>query len=84
MTSRLRESCDDATKSRIFLPSLHFLEGPKNILADNLSQLFRLPTPFQITEGKKLIELAIVSDDIDDKDGFLASFENSGCLEDDI
>ena len=63
---------------------LHYIEGPKNILADNLSWHLRLPTPSQIVEGKKLIENAIVSDDEDNKDGFLASCENSGCLDEDI
>jgi hypothetical protein len=67
-----------------FLPWLHYIEGPKNILADNLSQHLRLPTPAQIVEGKKLIEPAIISDDKDDEDGFLMSCENSGCLDEGI
>jgi hypothetical protein len=67
-----------------FVPWLHYIEGLKNILADNLSQLLHLPTPSQIAEGKKLIEPAVVSDDEDNKDGFLVSSKNSGCLDDDI
>ena len=59
-------------KIKEILPWLHYIEGPKNILAGNLSWLLCLPTSSQIMEGKKLIEPAIVSDDEDDKDGFLA------------
>jgi hypothetical protein len=40
---------------------LHYIEGPHNILADNLSRLHHLVTPAQIAEGKKLVELAEVS-----------------------
>jgi hypothetical protein len=35
-------------------------------------------------EGKKLVEPAIDSEDEDNKDGFLASCEDSGCLNEDI
>jgi len=45
---------------------LHYIEGPCNILADNLSRLHRLVTPAQIAEGKSLIDPAVVSDDEDD------------------
>ena len=71
-------------KIKEFLPWLHYIEGPKNILADNLSQLLCLTTRSQIAEGKKLIEPAIVSDDEVHEDGFLASCEKSGCLDEDI
>ena len=67
-----------------FLPWLHYIEGKNNILADNLSWLLCLPTLSQIAERKKLIEPAVVSDDEDDKVGFLASCKNSGCLDKDI
>jgi hypothetical protein len=67
-----------------FSPWLHYIEGERNLLADNLSRLLRLPTPSQIAEGKKLVEPAVVSDDEDDDDGFLASCEASGCLDEDI
>ena len=53
-------------------------------MADNLSRLLCLPTPSQIAEGKKVVEPAVVLDDKDGEDGFLASCENSGCLDDDI
>ena len=71
-------------KVKEFLPWLHYIKGPRNVLADNLSRLFHLPTPSQIAEGKKLKEPAVVSDDEDDEEGFLATCENSGCLDDDI
>jgi hypothetical protein len=41
-----------------FLPMLHYIEGPRNILANNLSRLHHLVTPAQIAEGKKLVEPA--------------------------
>ena len=47
-------------------PMLHNIEGPRNILADNLSWLRRLVTPAQIAEGKSLIDPAVVSDDEDE------------------
>jgi len=46
-----------------FSPTLHYIEGPHNILADNLSRLHRLVTPAQITEGKRLVDPSGVSDD---------------------
>jgi hypothetical protein len=50
-----------------FSPILHYIEGPCNILADNLSRLQHLITPAQIAEGKKLIELAEVSHEEEDE-----------------
>ncbi len=44
-----------------FLPMLHYIEGPRNILANNFSRLHCLVTPAQIAEGKKLVEPAEVS-----------------------
>eukprot|EP00804_Cyclotella_cryptica_P012762 CCRYP_010538-RA/>CCRYP_010538-RA protein AED:0.34 eAED:0.34 QI:0/-1/0/1/-1/0/1/0/303 len=49
-----------------YSPSLHYIEGPLNILADNLSWLHRLVTPAQIVEGKSLVNPAVVSDDEDE------------------
>ena len=49
-----------------FSPILHYIEGPKNILADNLSRLHRLPTPAQLAEGKNLIEPASDNDDVEE------------------
>ncbi len=39
---------------------LHYIDGPCNILANNLSRLHCLITLAQIAEGKKLIEPADV------------------------
>jgi hypothetical protein len=55
------------TKIKEFSPMLHYIEGPRNILANNLSRLHRLVTPAQIAEGKKLIEPAEVSNEVDAK-----------------
>ena len=38
-----------------YSPILHYIEGPKNVLADNLSRLQRI-TPEQLAEGKNLVE----------------------------
>jgi hypothetical protein len=64
MTSRLNDSCSGIPKLKYFL-WLHYMEGPQNILADNLSRLHHLPTPSKITEGKRLIEPTTVSGDED-------------------
>ena len=49
-----------------FSPTLHHIEGPRNILADNLSRFRCLVTLAQITEGNSLIDPAVVSDDEDE------------------
>jgi hypothetical protein len=54
-----------------FLTILHYIEGPCNILADNLSRLHCLVTPAQIAEGKKLVEPAEVSIEEEDEAYFL-------------
>ncbi len=59
------------TKIEKFLPMLHYIEGPCNILADNLSRLHHLLTPAQIAEGKKLVEPAEVSIEEEDEANFL-------------
>ncbi len=41
-----------STEIEEFSPMLHYIEGPCNILADNLPRLHCLVTPAQITEGK--------------------------------
>ncbi len=46
---------------------LHYIEGPHNILANNLSRLHCLVTPAQIAEGKKLVEPAEVSIEEEDE-----------------
>ncbi len=42
------------TKIEEFSPILHYIEGPHNILADNLSKRHCLVTPAQIAEGRNL------------------------------
>jgi hypothetical protein len=59
------------TKIEEFLPMLHYIEGPGNILPNNLSRLHRLVTPAQIVEGKKLVEPAEVSIEKKNKTYFL-------------
>jgi hypothetical protein len=59
------------TKIEEFSPMLHYIEGPRNILANYLSRLHCLVTPTQITEGKKLVEPAEVSNKEKDKAYFL-------------
>jgi hypothetical protein len=59
------------TKIEEFSPMPHYIKGPRNILADNLSRLHHLVTPAQIAEGKKLIEPTDVSIEEKDKAYFL-------------
>jgi hypothetical protein len=66
-----------------FSPILHYIEGPCNILADNLSRLHGLVTPAQIAEGKKLVELAEVSIEEEDEAYFLDQ-EYSGLYDEDV
>jgi hypothetical protein len=54
-----------------FSPMLHYIEGPCNILPDNLSRLHCLVTLAQIVEGKKLVEPAKVSIEEEDNVYFL-------------
>jgi hypothetical protein len=62
---------------------LHFIKGPCNILANNLSWLHCLLTPAQIAEGKKLVKPPEVSNEEEDKAYFLDQ-EYSGLYDDDI
>jgi hypothetical protein len=59
------------TKTEEFLPMLHYIKGPPNILADNLSRLHCLVTLAQIVKGKRLIEPAEVSIEEEKKVYFL-------------
>jgi hypothetical protein len=74
-----------ATKIEEFSPMLHYyyIEGPHNILADNLSRLHHLVTPAQITEWKKLVEPAEVSNEEEDEAWFLDK-EYSGLYYDNV
>jgi hypothetical protein len=49
-TQRVLRWC---TKIEEFLPYFHYIRGEKNILADNLSHLHRLPTPAQLANGEE-------------------------------
>jgi hypothetical protein len=62
---------------------LHYIEGPCNILANNLSRLHCLVTPTQIAEGKTLIEPAKVSNKEEDKAYFLDQ-EYTGLSDNDV
>ncbi len=62
---------------------LHYIEGPRNIVADNLSRLHCLVTPAQIAEGKKLVEPAEVSNEEVDK-SYLLDHEYSGLYKSNI
>ena len=64
-----------------FSPRLHYIEGPNNILADNLSRLHRLVTPAQIAEGKNLIDPADVSEE---EDAFMLDQVHSGMNDNEI
>jgi hypothetical protein len=55
------------TKIEEFSPILHYIEGPRNILANNLSRLHCLVTLAQIAEGKKVLEPAEVSIEEEDE-----------------
>jgi hypothetical protein len=66
-----------------FSPMLHYIEGPHNILADNLSRLHCLVTPAQIVEGKKLVEPAEVFIEEEDEAYFLDQ-EYSGLFDEDV
>ena len=55
-------------KVKEYSPMLHYIEVPKNILAEAFSRLWRLIYLDQLTEGKKLIKPVAVSDDEDADD----------------
>jgi hypothetical protein len=73
----------DVQKIEVFLPMLHYIEGPRNILANNLSRLHCLVTPAQIAEGKKPVEPAEVTNEEEDKAYFLDQ-EYSGLYDEDV
>ncbi len=71
------------TKIEEFSPMLHYIKGPCNIIANNLSRLHCLVIPAQIAEGKKLVEPAEVSNGEEDEAYFLDQ-EYSGLYDYDI
>jgi transposase InsO family protein len=66
------------TKIEEFSPFVHYIEGEKNILADQLSRLEILPSPAQLAKGKKLVEPAEVTDDEDEDESYFLEKEFSG------
>ncbi len=71
------------TKIEEFSPMLHYIEGPLNILANNLSRIHHLIILAQIAEGKKLVEPAEVSNKEENKVYFLDK-ENSGLNDNEV
>ncbi len=71
------------TKIKEFSSILHYIEGPRNILADNLSRLYHLVAPAQIAEGKKLVEPAEVSNE-EEVEAYFLDQEYSGLYDEDI
>jgi hypothetical protein len=61
----LKTQCISCWHSKIeeVSPMLHYIKGPCNIIANNLSRLHHLVTLAQIAEGKKLVEPAEVSNE---------------------
>ena len=68
------------TKIEEFSPYVHYIQGQKNVLADNLSRLHRLDEPASLTKGKKLVDPAVISDDEQESDdeAFFLDQEFSG------
>jgi hypothetical protein len=71
------------TKIEEFSPTLHYIEGPRNILAVNLSRLHCLVTPAQIAEVKKLVEPTEVFIEEEDE-GYVLDQEYSCLYNEDI
>jgi hypothetical protein len=70
-TLRMQHVLRWCTKIEECSPMLHYIVGPRNNLADNLTRLHRLVTPAQSMEGKKLVELTEVSIEEEAKAYFL-------------
>jgi len=62
---------------------LHYIEGEKNSLADNLSRLYRLPTPDDLKSGTPMVHPTNVTE-IDDVEGHFLDQHYSGISDDDI
>jgi hypothetical protein len=70
-------------KIKVFSPMQHYIKGPCNILANNLSRFHCLVMPAQIVEGKKLVEPAEVSIEEEDEAYFLDQ-EYSGLYDENV
>ena len=67
---RWRSYCEE------YSPKIHYIEGSKNILADNLSRLHHLPTPTQILAGKNLVPSVVSAPKDDELGNYLVDFQN--------
>ena len=71
-----------------YSPKLHYVEGPKNILADNLSRLERLPTPTELANAKDLIPISKdkvnVIEDEEELENYFIDEQYSGFDDEDI
>ncbi len=63
---------------------MHYIEGDKNILADNLSWLHRLVTPSQLAKGKPLVEPAAILDEEDANNAYFLDLKYSGIVDNNI
>jgi hypothetical protein len=66
-----------------YSPIVHYIEGPRNILADNFSRLHRLITLAQLAEGKILVE-PVTDDESDDDEAHFLDLEYSGIFDREI
>ena len=57
-----------------YLPKINYIEGPKNILADNLSRLHRLPTADELANAAHLVPPSD-EEDIDELDNYFVDPE---------
>ena len=63
---------------------MHYIEGDKIILADNLSRLHRLVTPAQLAKGKPLVEPAAILDEEDANNAYFLDLKYSGIVDNNI
>lgn len=82
-TSKMQQIMHWHNKVEEYSHTLHYMEGPHNILADNLSRFNCLVTPAQIKEGKSLVEPVVVSDD-DEENAYFLEQECSSFNDDEI
>ena len=57
-----------------YSPIPHYIEGPKNVLAENLSRLHRTITPTQLAEGKNLVNMISDTENEDDQVYFVDQY----------